>query len=385
MHICLAYDCLYPWTVGGAERWYRGLAEELVKEGHQVTYLTRVQWDPDDVPRLHGIRVVPVARREPLYTEDGRRRVGQALRFGWGVLVHLLRHRRTYNVLHLCSFPFFSLLAARLALVGTRSRVLVDWVEVWTRSYWTEYLGRVGGVVGWAVQWLCIRLTPEAFVFSKLHGRRLREEGFSGPLKVLTGLYDGPTDGAARRRAPEPLVVFAGRHIPEKRAHLVPAAVARARAAGMADLHGLVLGDGPERSRVLTTVAEWEAEPFVETPGFVDAANVRDALGRATCLVLPSVREGYGIVVIEAAAFGTPSVVSPAPDNAAVELVHDGVNGFVAKGDGAAELADAIVRVAEGGPALRERTRLWFDENAARLSLRGSASAVLERYSSARS
>jgi hypothetical protein len=29
MRICLVYDCLYPWTVGGAERWMRDLAERL--------------------------------------------------------------------------------------------------------------------------------------------------------------------------------------------------------------------------------------------------------------------------------------------------------------------------------------------------------------------
>ena len=49
------------------------------------------------------------------------------------------------------------------------------------------------------------------------------------------------------------------------------------------------------------------------------------------CLVLPSRREGYGLVVIEAAAHGTPSVVVADPDNAAVELVTEGVNGFIAR------------------------------------------------------
>jgi glycosyltransferase involved in cell wall biosynthesis len=385
MHICLIYDCLYPWTVGGAERWYRGLAEELVKEGHEVTYLTRLQWDPDEPPRLAGVRVIAVSPREPLYTDEGRRRTGEALRFGWGVLRHLARHRRDYDAVHLGNFPFFSLLAARIALAGSGRRVLVDWFEVWTRSYWSQYLGRARGTLGWAVQRLCVRLTPEAFVFSKLHGRRLREEGFRGPLTVLTGLYDGPVDGAGDSGDRESLVVFAGRHIPEKRAHLVPAAVAGARARDAGDLRGLVLGDGPERERVLRAVAEHAAEEFVSTPGFVEVEQVRDALRRATCLVLPSLREGYGMVVIEAAACGTPSVVSAAPDNAAVELVEDGVNGFVAQDGGAEELAEAIVRVVEAGPALRERTLSWFEQNAQQLSLPASAREVLRRYASARS
>ena len=46
--------------------------------------------------------------------------------------------------------------------------------------------------------------------------------------------------------------------------------------------------------------------------------------------MLPSRREGYGLVVIEAAARGTPVVVVAGPDNAAVELVAEGENGFVA-------------------------------------------------------
>jgi glycosyltransferase involved in cell wall biosynthesis len=385
MHVCLAYDCLYPWTVGGAERWYRGLAEELVAAGHEVTYLTRLQWEPGAPPRLPGIRVVPVSPREPLYTDEGRRRVGEALRFGWGVLAHLLRHRRAYDAVHLCSFPYFPLLAARAALAGTGRRVFVDWIEVWTRSYWREYLGPLGGPIGWAVQRLCVLVTRDAFVFSRLHERRLRQEGFRGPATVLTGLYDGPTDAVGDAAPNEPLVVFAGRHIPEKRAHLVPEAVARARVAGVPELRGLVLGDGPERDRVIAAIPALGLERFVEAPGFVGTEQVRDALRRASCLILPSVREGYGLVVIEAAACGTPSVVSPGRDNAAVELVHDGVNGFVATGDGATELGDAVARVVEAGPALRERTLRWFEENVPRLSLRASARSALERYASARS
>ena len=45
MRICLVYDCLFPHTVGGAERWYRSLAERLAADGHEVTYLTLRQWD----------------------------------------------------------------------------------------------------------------------------------------------------------------------------------------------------------------------------------------------------------------------------------------------------------------------------------------------------
>ena len=82
MRICLVYDCLYPYTVGGAERWYRNLAERLVADGHEVTYLTQHQWqDRADVP---GVRVVAVAPRMELYAR-GRRRLLPPLLFGAGV------------------------------------------------------------------------------------------------------------------------------------------------------------------------------------------------------------------------------------------------------------------------------------------------------------
>ncbi len=62
--------------------------------------------------------------------------------------------------------------------------------------------------------------------------------------------------------------------------------------------------------------------------------------------MLPSRREGYGLIVVEAASLGVPTVVVAGPDNAAVELVSDGVNGFVARRRRPEDLADAIGKVA---------------------------------------
>lgn len=384
MRICLVYDCLYPHTVGGAERWYRNLADELVRAGHDVTYLTRLQWEPDDPPDLPGVRVVAVSPRDALYTEDGRRRIAPPLRFGRGVLVHLLRNRRSYDVVHSCAFPFFSLLAARAALVGRPTFVGIDWFEVWTAGYWREYLGPVGGRIGHAVQRACVRLTPHAFVFSRLHAERLRDEGLHGEAIVPGGLYAGSLEPhAAGAVTPRPLVVFAGRHIREKRADLVPAAIAAARRT-LPELEGLVLGDGPERPAVLAAIAEQDLEGVVEAPGFVAPEDVDAALGRATCLLLPSAREGYGLVVIEAAAAGTPSVLAAGPDNAAVELVEEGVNGFVAAAAEPEALGRAVVAAHEGGEALRASTADWFARNAPRLSAAASARRVVEVYDNVR-
>lgn len=380
MRICLVYDCLFPYTVGGAERWYRNLGERLAADGHEVTYLTLRQWERGERGEVAGVRVVTAGPRLQLYAGAGRRRILPPLVFGVGVLLHLLRRGDDYDVVHTASFPYFSLLAAAAVRPLRRFRLVVDWHEVWSRDYWREYLGRWGGLVGNAVQALCLRVPQRAFCFSQLHARRLREGGVRGPVTVLEGEYAGAlTPPVAHAVDGAPVVVFAGRLIPEKRAAALVPAIALARER-LPQLRGLILGDGPERGAVLAAVAEHGLEDAVSVPGFVTAEEVDAAMRAALCVALPSSREGYGMVVVEAASRATPSVVVAAPDNAAVELVDEGVNGFVAATSGPADLAEAIVRVSDVGMALRESTGRWFADNGTRLSIDSSLQAVARSY-----
>ena len=352
----MIYDCLFPNTVGGAERWYRNLAERLAADGHELTYATMRQWDRGEEPVLAGVRVRAVGPRMALYTPGGRRRILQALVFGAGVLWHLLRHGRRYDVVHTASFPYFSLLAAALVRPLGRYELVVDWHEVWSRGYWREYLG-VLGPVGVAVQRRCVRLRQRAFCFSRLHAARLREEGLRGEVTILEGEYAGPLV-AEEPLEPELLVVFAGRMIAEKRAPAVVDATALAA----------------ER------IAALGGEELAQAPGFVAAGEVHGALRRAVAMVAPSRREGYGMIVVEAAACGTPSILVREPDNAAVELIEEGVNGVLARSAAPADLADAIVSVHEAGAGLRSSTRTWFERSAQRLSLEHSLEQVLASY-----
>jgi glycosyltransferase involved in cell wall biosynthesis len=378
MRICVIYDCLFPLTVGGAERWYRNLAERLAAEGHEVSYLTLRQWNRGEVPEIDGVRVVAVAPRMALYTEGGRRRILPPLVFGLGVLWHLLRHGRRYDVVHTCAFPYFSLLAAAALRPLRRYRLVVDWFEVWSRSYWHDYLGGVQGRIGALVQRACAAVPQRAFCFSELHAERLRAEGLRGEVTVLRGLYAGALQ-ATPARAADPLVLFAGRLIPEKRVTLGVDAVVRA-AEQIEGLEGVFYGDGPEREKLREAIAEHGAESFISAPGFADAGLVDADMRRALCMLLPSRREGYGMVVVEASAHATPSIVVAAEDNAAIELVQDGVNGLVVASADPEAIADAIVRVHEAGMELRESTARWYAENVERLSLESSLREVLASY-----
>ena len=133
----------------------------------------------------------------------------------------------------------------------------------------------------------------------------------NGELTVLEGEYAGRS--SAREPVPaEPVVVFAGRHIPEKRVPaLVPAlALARER---IPELRGEIFGDGPEREQVLRLRSEHGLDEALDVPGFVEAERVEARSGAALCMVLPvaarGLRDGRG----RGGRAGTPSVVVAAP------------------------------------------------------------------------
>jgi glycosyltransferase involved in cell wall biosynthesis len=382
MRVCLVYDCLFPWTVGGAERWMRSLAENLAALGNEVTYLTRKQWDDADFPEIPGVRVVAVSPTSSLYNDEGTRRIDEALRFGWGVFRYLSRHRNEFDIIHVTAAPFFGVFGAMLASVGTGVPVFVDWDETWTRDYWHEYLGRARGEIGWQVQQLCSTLARRSFVKSKLHAERLSNQGYRGELTVLPGLYDGPVlrDSSSPRKPP--FALFAGRHIPEKRVLAIPPAIVEARKE-IPDLEALILGDGPDREKLLREIDRLGAGDFISSPGFVATAQVERAMDKAACLVLPSSREGYGIVVVEAASRGTPAVLVAGPDNSAVELIEEGINGFVAPDASARTLGSAIVNAVRGDESLRGATASWFQSSAASISAAQSASVVSEHHRTA--
>lgn len=98
----------------------------------------------------------------------------------------------------------------------------------------------------------------------------------------------------------------------------------------------LVVGDGPLRRRLQAT-----APPNVEFAGY--RRDVGAVLSRSRLLVLPSKREGFGLVVLEANSLGVPAVgrrVSAIP-----ELIREGKNGLTF--ESFEELVEAVKRLLE--------------------------------------
>lgn len=375
--IAIAYDCLYPFTTGGGERQYRAFAREIAARGDDVEYLTALQWEGEPTAD-EPFHVRAVSPRLALYDAHGVRRSAAAVSFAWHLFRTLRRSRHDYDAIIVSALPVLNVFAVRAALWGSRTVVIADYLEVWRRRQWLEYAGRVTGTVAWALQRVAISLTPVATCHSDLSARRLRAEGLRGDLLVSPGLIEADT--AAPDCAPPahpPFALYAGRHIADKQVETIPAAVAEARAA-VPDLRLVILGSGSSTPEVEQAIDAVDGHGWSELRGFVTQSDLEALMAQAAVLVNPSRREGYGLVVVEAAAHGTPVVLVSGEGNASTELIDEGRNGFVAPSASAEDLGTAIARAVTGGELLRETTRHWYGEAVKNRTIARTIDAILE-------
>ena len=100
----------------------------------------------------------------------------------------------------------------------------------------------------------------------------------------------------------------------------------------------VLCGSGPEEEALKARAQDLGIAERVQFKGWQQAAEVARLLGGALVLILPSVEEQFGNVVIEAQALGLPAIIS---DNCGArdDLIRSGVNGFVVEPDNPAGLA----------------------------------------------
>lgn len=155
-----------------------------------------------------------------------------------------------------------------------------------------------------------------------------------------------------------PVVLGAGRFVPQKDFPTLIAAFRRLRSRRPCRL--VLLGEGPLRSQLERLVADAGLADDVLMPGFVENPFVW--MAGASVFALSSAWEGFGNVVAEALACGTPVVSTDCPSGPA-EILENGRYGHLVPVGDADALADAIAATLDSPPAskaaLRSRGR-WF-------------------------
>ncbi|WP_406865033.1 glycosyltransferase family 4 protein [Streptomyces sp. HUAS MG47] len=145
------------------------------------------------------------------------------------------------------------------------------------------------------------------------------------PQEQIRVVHNGVQEpGPSAPRSASPVFVALGRLVDYKRIDLLLRLWERVRPVAGGRL--VIVGDGPERARL-----EQLAGPGVEFRGHVSEEEKHRLLCEAWLLLHPAAVEGWGLVVTEAAARGTPTLAFDVPGLR--DSVQDGVTGLLARGE----------------------------------------------------
>lgn len=305
---------------GGSEEYIEHVAERLAARGHDVTIRCAVYDGAagDEVRR--GVRFVRRGHRLTVYPRG----------LLWAFTGAGRRCDAVVEVVN--GIPF------GLGLV--RRRTTVPLVHHLHREQWRMIYPGWGGRLGWLVERSAIhayRRLPFLTV-SRATARDLGALGVASVLVVPNGAERRPVQDAVR----EPLTLCTlSRLVPHKRLEQAVDVVV-ALAARHPGVRLRVIGAGWWEAELRRYVASTGAAHLVELLGRLDADERDRVLASSAAMLLPSVREGWGLAVIEAALQGTPTIGYRSAGGVAESVRHDETGLLV---DSPAELEAAAERL----------------------------------------
>ena len=216
------------------------------------------------------------------------------------------------------------------------------WLHHVHASMWTMMLGKVGhlGIL------LEERIAPRFYrnvqmvTLSQSSQDELVDLGFARDRVAIVPPGIDQVFSPGGQKSDHPKVVAVGRLAPVKRFHLLIDAVVGLRDL-VPDIELVIVGDGPRRDVLEQQIRVAGAEGYVRLAGRISEQELIDHYRSAWVLSSASEREGWGMTITEAAACGTPAVVTRISGH--TDAVVDGQTGLLAAD--VAELADQLRRV----------------------------------------
>jgi glycosyltransferase involved in cell wall biosynthesis len=258
--------------------------------------------------------------------------------------------------------PYLQLLPLRIIAWLKRAPLVITWHEVWGKEGWREYVGRAGSLAA-LIEHGFIQLPNAIIAASPGTAEKLfsmganRRRVFVAPnaleLERLSGAVAPPA-------APE--LLFVGRLIEHKHADVAIEATRILAERGL-NVHLGIVGVGPEETRLQHQVVESSLSDRVTFYLSLSSQDdVWSLIRGSRVLMAPSVREGFGMVVAEALALGTPVICADHPDNESSKLIGPNTGSLVEPFDALA-LAEAAEYWLRDTSTREDRTSAFLEQN----------------------
>ena len=353
MKICLINDTVYPYFVGGAPKRVWEIAKRLAQREHQVHWFGMKYWDGEDILQSMGVYLHGVYNAQEIYIQ-GKRSIKQAVYFAYKLLGPLLREK--FDIIDSSNFPYFPCFPAKLHSIIKGSNFVVTWHEVWDK-YWYEYLGKKG-VFGLLVERLLAQSSKNMIVVSERTKESLSSIGYRGNTYVVNNGIDYQEINSVNSANEHSDVICASKLLKHKNIDLLIRSIALLKKR-MTNIKCNIIGDGPEKSRLEQLVRDLNLNKNVFFLGLLDdSKEVFSYLKSSSVFALPSMREGFGIVFIEANACGLPVVTIKHPQNAAGDLIVNGENGYTCDNT-EEDLASKIISAIEKSSDMKPKCMMY--------------------------
>lgn len=352
MKIAFVYDTSFPWVTGGAERRIYEIAKRLAIRGHDVHIYSLGYWMQTEEYKSQKVIIKDnityhsVGKPVDLYTKDNKRSIKEAIYFSTCILKCDLKD---YDIVDCQGFPYFSCYSSKLK----SKNLVITLHEVWN-DYWYEYMGRIG-FFGKIIEKGILHLTNNVICVSQLTYEQMLENRCPSNATVIANGVDTDKITYVTPRKEYSDIIFAGRLIPEKNVELIIRAIHLVKNKHP-HLTCRIIGEGPEEEELKTLTQTLNLEENIIFEGFFDKQeDLYRSIKSSTMFILPSKREGFGIVTIEANACGVPVITLNHPMNASKDLITSD-NGYLV-GDDPEELAKIIDKILTTGITADKRNK----------------------------
>ncbi len=388
LHVSWEYP---PLIYGGLGRHVHALAESQSAAGHHVTVLTQRPPDSAAIEAVNGVHVVRIAAQTPDVP-----RAPEAL-LAWARDLDQRLARALPGLVE----------AARPAVVHAH-----DWVVAATAAaasdhelpvVTTVHATEAGRHLGWVHSPLSQTIHEIEFELAHRSDRVIVCS--KAMQQEVVQLFDLPTNrtcvvpngidltkwsaaesGSARTRInvtypsireSTPLILFTGRVEWEKGVHVLLEAVRLLALAGRF-YPTIVAGTGTREEALKDEFSDLVDDGLATFAGWVSEEHLRDLVGAADVVVVPSIYEPFGLVALETAAVGTPLIVSEVGGLA--DIVHDRHTGLTVPAEDPVALSEAIHEVVADPLNARERAARLRESLHPKYDWRQIAKQTIECY-----
>ena len=342
-------DIRHP-NAGGAEFLIHNLMLQLAKKGHKVTLFTSKYDAVPDRDMIDGIEHIRYGNKYTLYPRS--------------YFMYKKHIMGKYDAIleSINGIPFFTVLYSKEKSIA--------YIHQLTRENWYSGLPFPFAMIVYLLEntFLSFYRKPLAIVPSKSTYDDLKSLGFQ-KIDIIPGAGNiVPPKNI--QKAKEKTLVYLGRITKSKQVdHAVKTfQFFRDR---YPDSKLWIVGAGPEEKKLRSMC---KPIPGISFFGFVDERKKAELLSKAHVLLFPAVREGWGLVVLEANSCGTPVVGYDVPGLR--DSIMNGVNGYTVKKDDYQAMARKAISIVEGDYGKISRSSIEYSK---KFSWERSADEILKR------